>query len=47
MQKVSSKVGTTISTFSETTPKVTRALLACGVVAGPIYLVRVQEVPPK
>jgi len=39
MQKVSSKVGTTISVSSETTTKATRALLACGVVAGPIYLV--------
>jgi len=44
MQKATSKDGTTIafdevpSASSETTTKLTRALLACGVVAGPVYL---------
>ena len=39
MSNVTITDGTTISAPSETTTKLTRSLLACGVVAGPVYIV--------
>ena len=39
MQTVTSKGGSTISASSETSTKLTRALLVCGVVAGPLFTV--------
>jgi hypothetical membrane protein len=39
MQITSSRDRTTTSASSETATKLTRALLACGIVAGPLYIV--------